>query len=44
LQAWEYPQLRIRIIFEDRTGFGRWVFVGNSAGLVQTALQRRNTR
>jgi len=44
LQAWEYPQLRIRIIFEDRSGFGRWQFFGNSFSMLQTALQRRSTR
>ena len=44
LQAWEYTQLRQRLIFQDRSGFGRWQFFGSSASEFQSLLQRRLAR
>jgi GWxTD domain-containing protein len=44
LQAWEYPDERLRIIFVDQSGFGRWRFYGSGAADFQTALQRRLNR
>jgi len=44
LQAWEYTQLRLRLFYQDRSGFGRWQFFSNSASEFQTALQRRLAR
>lgn len=44
VQAWDYTQLRLRLIFQDRSGFGRWQFYGNSANDFQSALQRRLNR
>jgi hypothetical protein len=44
LQRWDYQQLRVSLFFQDRSGFGRWQFAGNSAAEFQTALQRRLTR
>ena len=44
LQAWDYTQLRIRLYFQDRSGFGRWQYYGNSASEFQSALQRRLAR
>ena len=44
LQYWEYTQLRLRLYFEDRSGFGRWTFFNNSSNDFQSALQRRLSR
>jgi GWxTD domain-containing protein len=44
LQAWVYTQLRIRLIYQDRSGFGRWQFFANSASEFQSVLQRTLAR
>jgi len=45
LQAWDYTTgERLRLIFQDQSGFGRWRFYGNGAAAFQTALQRRLNR
>ena len=44
LQAWEYTQLRLRLYFQDRSGFSRWQYYANSASDFQSALQRRLAR
>lgn len=44
LQAWDYTADRLRLIFIDQSGFGRWRFFGNGANEFASALQRRLTR
>ncbi len=44
LQAWDYTGERLRLIFIDQSGFGRWRFFGNGANEFASALQRRLTR
>jgi GWxTD domain-containing protein len=44
LQAWTYTSERLRLIFVDQSGYGRWRFYGNSASEFQSALQRRLSR
>jgi GWxTD domain-containing protein len=44
LQAWDYTGERLRLIFQDQSGFGRWRFYGSSAADFQSALQRRLNR
>jgi len=44
LQSWEYTSERLRLIFQDQSGFGRWRFFGSGASEFQTALQRRLNR
>jgi len=45
LQAWVYTtNERVRLVFQDQSGFGRWRFFGNGAAAFQTALQRRLNR
>ena len=44
LQQWEYTALRLRLIFQDRSGFGRWTFYGSSSSDFQSALQRQLSR
>jgi hypothetical protein len=39
-----YTQLRIRLIYQDRSGFGRWQFFANSASEFQSVLQRTLAR
>ena len=44
LQAWDYTGDRLRLIFQDQSGFGRWRFYGSGASDFQSALQRRLNR
>lgn len=45
LQAWDYTAgERLRLVFQDQSGFGRWRFYGNGAAAFQSALQRRLNR
>jgi len=44
LQAWDYTGERLRLVFIDQSGFGRWRFFGNGANEFASALQRRLTR
>ena len=44
LQAWDYTAERLRLVYQDQSGFGRWRFYGNGAAAFQTALQRRLNR
>ena len=44
LQAWDYTTERLRLVYQDQSGFGRWRFYGNGAAAFQTALQRRLNR
>ena len=44
LQAWDYTGERLRLIFIDQSGFGRWRFYGNGSNDFATALQRRLNR
>jgi GWxTD domain-containing protein len=44
LQAWTYTSERLRLIFVDQSGYGRWRFYGNSSSEFQSALQRRLSR
>jgi GWxTD domain-containing protein len=44
LQAWVYNQARVRLIYQDRSGFGRWQFFANSASEFQSLLQRTLAR
>ncbi len=44
LQAWDYTSERLRLIFQDQSGFGRWRFYGSGASDFQSALQRRLNR
>jgi GWxTD domain-containing protein len=44
LQAWDYTSERLRVIFQDQSGFGRWRFYGSGASDFQSALQRRLNR
>ncbi|MCU0619529.1 MAG: GWxTD domain-containing protein [Gemmatimonadaceae bacterium] len=41
MQAWDYVDLRLRLIFVDQNGFGRWRFTVQSAGDFDSALRRR---
>jgi GWxTD domain-containing protein len=41
---WEYASLRLRLIFVDQSGFGRWRFYNTSANEFATALQRQLNR
>ncbi|HYW49015.1 MAG TPA: GWxTD domain-containing protein, partial [Gemmatimonadaceae bacterium] len=40
VQVWDYTSLRLRLAFQDRSGFGRWQFYANSSNEFQSALQR----
>ena len=44
LQAWDYTSERLRLIFQDQSGFGRWRFYGSGSTDFQSALQRRLSR
>jgi GWxTD domain-containing protein len=44
LQVWDYTGERLRLIFVDQNGFGRWRFYGSSLSDFQAALQRRLNR
>ena len=44
LQAWDYTSERLRLIFQDQSGFGRWRFYGSGSTDFQSALQRRLNR
>jgi GWxTD domain-containing protein len=44
LQAWDYTGDRLRLVFVDQTGFGRWRFYGAGASDFASALQRRLNR
>jgi GWxTD domain-containing protein len=44
LQVWDYTGERLRLIFVDQNGFGRWRFFGSSLSDFQAALQRRLNR
>ncbi|MDZ7631816.1 MAG: GWxTD domain-containing protein [Gemmatimonadaceae bacterium] len=44
VQAWDYTGERVRLVFIDQNGFGRWRFYGNGASDFASALQRRLTR
>ena len=44
LQAWDYTGERLRLIFQDQSGFGRWRFYGSGSADFQSALQRRLNR
>ena len=44
LQAWDYTSERLRLIFQDQSGFGRWRFYGSGAADFQSALQRHLNR
>ncbi len=44
MQAWDYTTLRMRLIFVDQSGFGRWRFYGNGASEFASALQRQLNR
>ena len=44
LQAWDYTAERVRLIFQDQSGFGRWRFYGSGASDFQSALQRHLSR
>jgi GWxTD domain-containing protein len=44
LQAWDYISDRLRLVFVDQTGFGRWRFYGSGASDFASALQRRLSR
>lgn len=41
LQAWDYVDLRLRLVFVDQSGFGRWRFTVQSAADFDAALRRR---
>jgi GWxTD domain-containing protein len=41
MQAWDYVDLRIRLIFVDQSGFGRWRFTVQSAADFDAALRRK---
>lgn len=43
-QVWDYPSMRLRLVFIDVNGFGRWKFAGSGASEFQSALQRRMAR
>lgn len=44
IQYWDYTSQRLRLVFQDQSGFGRWRFYGSSAGDFQTALARNLSR
>jgi GWxTD domain-containing protein len=44
VQYWDYTSERLRLVFQDQTGFGRWRFYGASASEFQSALARRMSR
>ena len=44
VQAWDYTSERLRLIFQDQSGFGRWRFYGSAAADFQSALQRHLNR
>ncbi len=44
LQIWDYTGDRLRLVFIDQTGFGRWRFYGSGASDFSSALQRRLSR
>jgi GWxTD domain-containing protein len=44
LQSWTYASERLRLIFVDQSGFGRWRFYGSSANDFASSLSRRITR
>lgn len=44
LQAWDYTGDRLRLVFIDQTGFGRWRFYGAGSSDFASALQRRLSR
>jgi GWxTD domain-containing protein len=41
MQAWDYVDMRLRLIFVDQNGFGRWRFTVQSAGDFDAALRRK---
>ncbi|MCU0626848.1 MAG: GWxTD domain-containing protein [Gemmatimonadaceae bacterium] len=41
VQAWDYVDLRIRLLFVDQNGFGRWRFTVQSAADFDAALRRK---
>jgi GWxTD domain-containing protein len=44
MQAWDYTGERLRLIFIDQSGFGRWRFYGAGANDFASALHRRLNR
>ena len=44
LQAWDYTGDRLRLIFQDQSGYGRWRFYGSGAADFQSAMIRRLNR
>ncbi|MCC7052525.1 MAG: GWxTD domain-containing protein [Gemmatimonadaceae bacterium] len=44
MQAWDYTGERLRLIFIDQSGFGRWRFYGSGANDFASALHRRLNR
>ena len=44
IQIWDYTSERLRLVFLDQSGFGRWRFAGNGLNEFQSALQRRLAR
>lgn len=44
MEAWDYTSERLRLIFIDQSGFGRWRFYGSGANDFASALHRRLNR
>lgn len=42
-QVWEYRDLRVQIVFNDQTGFGRWRLTSQGRSDLDNAIRRRLT-
>jgi GWxTD domain-containing protein len=42
-QVWEYRELRVQIVFNDQTGFGRWRLTSQGRADLDNAIRRRLT-
>lgn len=42
-QVWEYRELRVQIVFNDQTGFGRWRLTSQGRSDLDNAIRRRLT-